>query len=81
MTKRDIFSTYTLDECVTYCLHTWPHYSYILISYENNVFSRDAYNCMCAHKHAFDKNTRLPEYKCNNMCPGNNEKYRYKYRI
>ena len=76
MASRDIFSTYSLNECVMYCLQHWPDYPYVLISYEDDVWSKDEYNCMCAYKTAFHKNAILPEYKCNNKCPGNKDKYR-----
>ena len=78
MVSRDAFSTYKLNECVIYCLQQSPNYpiTHVLISYEDDIFSKDEYNCMCAQKNAFSRNARIPEYKCNNKCPGNNEKYR-----
>ena len=75
MVSRDAFSTYKLNECVVKCLQLL-FYSHVLISYEDDIFSKDEYNCMCAQENAFSRNARLPEYKCNNKCPGNNEKYR-----
>ena len=76
MVKKHLFSSYTLNNCVTYCLKHWPDHAYVLISYEDDIFSPDEFKCMCAHKHAFDKNKRLPEFKCSNKCPESQDKYR-----
>ena len=76
MVKKNNFPKYTLANCVAHCLQHWPDHEYILISYADDIFTSDDFKCMCANKKAFAENQRLQEYKCNNMCPESNDKYR-----
>ena len=76
MIKNHLIGEYTLHNCVTHCLQLWPDHAYVLISYADDFFTPDDFKCMCAHKDGFQDNVRLPEFKCNNMCPESQDKYR-----
>ena len=75
MADVSTFKSYSLKECVNFCLLETESAKFALVSYSRHAILGDKFICACSKDFAaFEKVKQVPESACDQKCPGGNYK-------